>query len=238
MADNYTAALAELQTTHFDLAVIDLLMPEKDGIEVTQIIKNTHPNLPVILFSSAGFLPGGDIDYKQLFTAILNKPIKQSQIERTLIDVLSKTENKPVQATAIVAEKPAEVIAPALNILVAEDNEINQKMILRALEKLGYNADLANDGSEALNMMSKKSYQLVFMDVMMPVMDGYEATTRILELYPATRPMIIAMTANALTGDREKILTHGMDDYISKPFKIQDVKAKLDEWTPKLLQKI
>ncbi|PQJ10457.1 hypothetical protein CJD36_010805 [Flavipsychrobacter stenotrophus] len=239
VVDNYLSAQEELKTTHFDLAVIDLLMPEKDGIEVTRMIKQTHPALPVILFSSAGFLPVGDIDYKQLFAAVLNKPIKHAQIERALIDVLSKSGSKPVQKSDVGQDVPPEVAAPPINILVAEDNEINQKMILRALDKLGYKADLANNGSEALDLLADKRYQLIFMDVMMPVMDGYEATKQIREQYSGNnRPVIIAMTANALTGDKEKIMAQGMDDYISKPFKIQDVKTKLDEWTPKLLQKI
>lgn len=142
VADNYTDALVALSTTQFDLAVIDLLMPEKDGIEVTQMIKQSNPLLPVILFSSAGFLPAGGVDYKKLFAAILNKPIKQSQIERALIDVLSKTDKTQEKQDLIVAEADTDtdIATPSISILIAEDNEINQKMILRALEKLGYKA--------------------------------------------------------------------------------------------------
>jgi CheY-like chemotaxis protein len=109
-------------------------------------------------------------------------------------------------------------------------------MILRALEKLGYAGDLAENGREALDMLAKTDYHLVFMDVMMPIMDGYEATKAIHERYKGkTRPVIIAMTANALSGDRERILAQGMDDYISKPFKLDEVRQKIDKWRSEIL---
>ncbi|MES2701260.1 MAG: response regulator [Bacteroidota bacterium] len=235
--DHYADALQALDRQVFDLVIIDMLMPEKDGIEVSQIIKERRPELPVILFSSAGYFPMHDKASKQLFAAILNKPLKQVHLERALIDVLSKGVRERSAAPAPVAASAAS--EQPFGILVAEDNDINQKMIMRALEKLGYKGDLAENGQEALEKMEHRKYQLVFMDVMMPVMDGYEATKLIHQRYPgADRPVIIAMTANALTGDREKILAEGMDDYVSKPFKIQDIKDKLDTWKHKLLQKI
>jgi CheY-like chemotaxis protein len=122
---------------------------------------------------------------------------------------------------------------------VAEDNDINQKLIRRALEKLGYISDIVFNGLEVVEALQKKNYHLIFMDVMMPEMDGYVATQKVIELCAGkTKPVIIAMTANALDGDKEKTLAAGMDDYISKPFKIQDVKEKIEKWTPELLKKI
>ena len=232
-ASNYTEALEAVAARHFDLAFVDMLMPEKDGVEVAGLIKGIKPALPLILFSSAGYFPA---EHKHLFAAVLNKPVRAAQIERTIMEVLSSVPELKQAPTAGV-QAGAAAMSP-LQILVAEDNDINQKMILRALDKLGYRARLAVNGQEALDAMMEQPFQLVFMDVMMPVMDGYQATTAIQQTYAAEeRPVIIAMTANALTGDREKILAHGMDDYVSKPFKIQDIKEKMDKWAPKLLQK-
>jgi signal transduction histidine kinase/DNA-binding response OmpR family regulator len=235
LADNYNAAMAKLKEQKFDLGVIDLLMPEKNGIEVSRMIKEAHPGLPLILFSSAGYFPQDDQDAKSLFAAIMNKPVKQSLIERIFIDALSNHSKNNVEKRQ--AATPS--YGSPINILVAEDNDVNQKMILRALDKLGYKADLAENGQEALGLLENKPYQLIFMDVMMPVLDGYEATREILQRYAGKeRPVIIAMTANALTGDREKIMAFGMDDYISKPFKLNDVQEKLNLWMAKLLAKI
>jgi len=236
VTSNYEEAIDTARGKSFDLAVIDLLMPEKNGIEVSRILKQVQPAMPLILFSSAGFFPDGEESARDIFAAVLNKPVKQAMIEQTLINVMSNgTQTAPV-ATPITSEIVSE--QSQIKILVAEDNEINQKMILRALSKLGYSAALAENGRIALDLLAKDTYQIVFMDVMMPEMDGYEATQHILDNYsPDQRPVIIAMTANALTGDKEKIIAFGMDDYISKPYKIQDIQDKLEHWKPKLLKK-
>lgn len=235
VTDNYEEAIAKIISEKFDLAIIDLLMPDKDGIEVSAIIKQYKKDLPIILFSSAGYFPQDDKESKSLFAAILNKPVKQTQIEKTIINVLtdySKSETAKKTEASIAEVSP-------IAILVAEDNEINQKMIMRTLQKLGFVADLTENGKQAVAMMQEKRYQLIFMDVMMPEMDGYEATTYILNNYSGKdKPIIIAMTANALTGDKEKIIAFGMDDYIGKPFKIHDVQEKIDLWMPKLLEKL
>jgi signal transduction histidine kinase/DNA-binding response OmpR family regulator len=239
-ADNYRDAMRALEHQKYDLAVVDLLMPEKDGLEVTKMMKSLYPAMPVILFSSSGHFPSSEKSDKDIFAAILNKPVRPSYIEQTLIDVLQVAPARLSGATvATSAISGAAQETSPIKILVAEDNEINQKMILRALDKLGYKGSLASNGSEALDMLSKASFQLIFMDVMMPVMDGFKATSLINEQYTGnTRPVIIAMTANALAGDRERIIAHGMDDYISKPFKIQDIKDKIDMWLPKLMEKL
>lgn len=235
ISDNYEDTLTKIKGGGYDIAVIDLLMPEKNGIDVAKLIRQTDATTPLILFSSAGYFPQDDVSSKSLFAAILNKPVKQAIIERTLAEVLNRniaakpTGNEPTAVTE--AHSP-------INILVAEDNEVNQKMILRALTKLGYTATLAENGREAIEKLQEKRYQLVFMDVMMPEMDGYEATRIIIERYSGKeRPIIIAMTANALAGDKEKLLALGMDDYISKPFRLGDVQEKIKQWMPKLIEK-
>lgn len=233
--DNYNDALKAVRDGQFDIAIVDMLMPEKDGIAVAKLIKEVNPDMPLVLFSSAGILPT-DVDMKQLFTTIINKPTKHDQIEATLIGVLS---NKVKKVSVTSNDTTHLSDTPPIQILVAEDDEINQKLIQRALTKLGYQHEIVSNGRLAVEMVEKKKYQLVFMDVMMPEMDGYEATAIITKNKPANeRPIIVALTANALTGDREKLINAGMDDYLSKPYKIQDIQTILSKWQEKLLEKL
>jgi CheY-like chemotaxis protein len=118
-----------------------------------------------------------------------------------------------------------------LRLLLAEDNKINQKLASKIFDKMGYKIDIAEDGLETLNMMDSQNYDIIFMDVQMPKMDGLEATEEIRKLYPReTGPIIVAMTANALQGDKEKCLEAGMDDFISKPIKITAIQDALIKW--------
>jgi CheY-like chemotaxis protein len=117
--------------------------------------------------------------------------------------------------------------------LLADDNPINQKVGLSVLQKLGYRADLANNGLEVLHALDQKVYDLLFLDVQMPEMDGLEATRQICKRWsPERRPAIVAMTGNALMGDREKCLAAGMDDYISKPVRVAEIQAAIERWGP------
>ena len=118
-------------------------------------------------------------------------------------------------------------------MLLADDNAINQKVGLSVLQKLGYRADVANNGLEVLKALEQKAYDILFLDVQMPEMDGLEAARQICQRWPADkRPRIIAMTGNALIGDREKCLQAGMDDYISKPVRVTEFQAALERWGP------
>ncbi|MRX46934.1 response regulator [Pedobacter puniceum] len=233
--ENYEEALQSLATEKYDLVIIDMNMPCKDGIEVTKIIKNLYPNLPVILFSSSGPDYNYAIQHKYLFSALLNKPIKHNQMLKAVSDTFIK-KAEPILPIL----KNIDFIKTALpiNILIAEDTPINQKLLIKTLEKLGYRADLAEKGTQVLKALDQKKYHLIFMDVMMPEMDGYEVTRKILEKYSdAERPIIIAATANAMHDDQEKALLAGMDDYISKPFNFQNVKDKIEKWEKELLIK-
>jgi CheY-like chemotaxis protein len=137
------------------------------------------------------------------------------------------------------AEKksPASQAAPAerVRVLVAEDNPVNQKLAIRMLEKFNMSVDIAATGREVLGMLEKGAYELVFMDCQMPEMDGYEATARIRqsEQDSGKHLPIIAMTANAMQGDREKCLSAGMDDYIAKPIRREAITEMLQKWAPK-----
>jgi len=226
--------LEAIESQSFDLGIIDMLMPEKDGVDVARLIKSKFPDqkIPFILFSSAGFVTM-EGDDKDLFAAILNKPVKYEYIRRTLLSVLSKGGQKLEATNKIVTNAYSK--STEINILVAEDNDINQKLVRRSLEKLGLLSDIVFNGLEVMQAIEHKHYDLIFMDVQMPEMDGYEATRLVIERYGSgNKPVIIAMTANALSGDREKALDEGMDDYISKPFKITDLKEKIDKWFPHL----
>ncbi|MGN6477492.1 MAG: ATP-binding protein, partial [Flavipsychrobacter sp.] len=162
VCNNYKAAITQLKYEQFDAAIIDMLMPDANGIEVATLIKRQKPMLPIILFSSAGYLSLGDAQIKELFAAVINKPVKHSQMEEILIDVLGKYPDRDRQ---IIVNVPTDANALPINILVAEDDEINQKMIRRALEKLGYTFDLVANGKLSVEAANKKQYELIFMDV-------------------------------------------------------------------------
>jgi len=144
----------------------------------------------------------------------------------------------------IISDKPAKQIFPTdfskhypLRILIAEDNAINQRLTERVLEKLGYKPEFAEDGKEAVHAVKQKTFDLILMDVQMPIMDGLEATRQI-RLLDGDQPVIIAMTANAMQGDREECMQAGMDDYISKPVKLEILVERLGLWASKLRQHI
>jgi CheY-like chemotaxis protein len=204
----------------FDLAILDMHMPEMDGMDLARRIRERGSAMPLVLFSSLGRREAGDTE--GLFAAYLAKPLHQSQLFDTLIGLLSQA---PVEAKAAPPPKPTIDAHLAerhpLRILLAEDNLVNQKLALRLLSQMGYRADVAANGIEAIESIERQPYDVVLMDVQMPEMDGLEATRRITARWQADqRPRIVAMTANAMQGDREECLAAGMDDYITKPIRV------------------
>ena len=214
----------------FDVVITDQQMPEIDGLELCKLIKLTSNNLPAILLTSIG----DEIKSKHpgLFSAVLSKPFKQSQLFKELCRLFQKP-----GAITVTEAKPAGLFDQGfasqnpLNILVAEDNAINQKMILRVLEKLGYSASLAVNGYEVIEKLEHEYYDLILMDVQMPEMDGLEAT-RIIRENHKKQPFIIAMTANAMIEDRDECLRAGMDNYIAKPVKVELLMTMLKDLSP------
>jgi len=204
---------------HFDAAILDMQMPEMDGMTLAaEIQKYRDPKtLPLVMLTSTGQKDESHEGQAPQFAGFFTKPIKQSRLFDILVGVFVGT---PVQrrnvASLVLDNKMAEKLP--LRILLAEDNAVNQKVAMRFLEKMGYRADLAANGIEVLQALNRQSYDVVLMDVQMPEMDGLEATRQICCKWPKEkRPRIIAMTANAMQGDKEKCLEAGMDDYISKP---------------------
>jgi CheY-like chemotaxis protein len=204
----------------FDLAVLDMHMPEMDGVALARAMREAAPTLPRVLFSSLGRREAGVEE--GLFDAFLGKPVHQSQLFDTLVGLLAREEApKAAAAPARSAIDPEMGRRHPLRILVAEDNVVNQKLALRLLQQMGYRADLAANGIEAVESVGRQAYDVVLMDVQMPEMDGLEATRRICERWGAhERPRIVAMTANALQGDRDMCLAAGMDDYLTKPIRV------------------
>ncbi len=208
----------------FHIAILDMQMPEMDGAVLGRKIKENPALKDILLVMMTSMGQRGDVArLKKIgFSAYLNKPVKQSQLYDCLVLVLSDKE--------MVAEKsPDKIITrysvaerrkQKVRILLAEDNVVNQLVAVKILEKLGYHADAVADGLEAVNAVKTLPYDLVLMDVQMPEMDGLTATQEIRKLKKGTKNYkipIVAMTAHAMKGDREKCLEAGMDDYVSKP---------------------
>jgi len=206
----------------FDLIITDMLMPGMDGVQLSIKIKEILPHVPVILLSAIGDEKRSQ--YPHLFSSVLTKPVKQGAlfkaIQSDLKEGRGKEEPEEKKAPSLLSEDFAK--EHPLTILLAEDNLINQKLATRILNKLGYSVDLANNGVEAVGMLQNKEYDMIFMDMLMPEMDGLEATSMI-RSGSDRQPQIVAMTANALPEDREACFKAGMDDYISKPIKLDEL---------------
>jgi signal transduction histidine kinase/DNA-binding response OmpR family regulator len=213
----------------FDLAILDMHMPEMDGLELAREIRKCNATLPLVLFSSLGRREAAGSD-EGLFAAYLAKPLRQSQLFDTLVGLLARQEAVSTGAGSPAKRRVDTGLAERhpLRILLAEDNVVNQKLALRQLQQMGYRADLAGNGIEVIQCIDRQVYDVVLMDVQMPEMDGLEAARRITGRLPAAgRPRIVAMTANAMQGDREMCLAAGMDDYLTKPIRMDQLAEAL-----------
>ena len=220
----------------FDLAILDMQMPAMDGLTLASEIRKLRSpiQLPMVLLTSMGVR--SDAPELAVFSASLSKPVKHTQLQEILLRTVDKTRlaaKKAPPAAKIDAGMSEKV---PLRLLVVDDNAINQKVAIRLFQQMGYQADVASNGFEAFEAVQRKAYDLVFMDVQMPEMDGLEATRRIRQ-WEITRPssapppvVIIAMTANAMQGDREKCLQAGMNDYLPKPVRPEALQKTLEQW--------
>ncbi len=226
----------------FDLALVDAALPGLDGATVAAEIQKfpSATMMPVVLLTTLGKKDGGANDARVVFAHTVNKPVRPAQLcailERALLSPripAGKTE-APKAELSLAARLP-------LRILIADDNAINQKVAERILQQLGYQPEVADNGREVLGAIEQQPFDLVFMDVMMPEMDGLEATRQIRKRQMSgeqknfeSRIIICAMTAHAMAGDREKCLAAGMDDYLSKPVRPKDVRDMIEKWGGKI----
>ena len=208
----------------FDVAILDMQMPDMDGLTLSEEIRRHRDAqaLPLVMLTSLGRSETASM----VFAAYLTKPIKPSQLHDALMVVFGGAIELDEPAAAAASDRLAE--RQPLRILVVEDNAVNQQLVLLMLQKVGYRADVAANGVEALEALERQPYDAVLMDVEMPEMDGLEATRRIHRSLPRERrPHIIAVTANAMQGERELCIQAGMDDYIAKPIRIDELTAAL-----------
>jgi signal transduction histidine kinase/CheY-like chemotaxis protein len=216
----------------FDVAIVDMMMPGMDGAAVAAEIRNDQmlKDVVVILLTSAGQgevpVPGVDAE--------LIKPVRASQLFDILHTKLAERSARAEKTLADLERGEPDPSRRKARVLVVEDNAANLKLTVRLVERLGYLADVAANGADAISMIERTDYDAVLMDCQMPEMDGYEATKQIRRAEKSLRHLpIVAMTADALSGDREKCLAAGMDDYISKPIKLHVVAAVLGRWLTK-----
>jgi len=224
----------------FDLAVLDMRMPGMDGLMLAAEIRELPAGqaMPLVLLTSLGERSDRPEFTSACFAGCLAKPIKPAPLQDLLRRVLSGAQ--PAAPKASVSAKLEDRLASRLplHVLLCDDNVINQKVALRLLQQMGYRSDVAANGVEALEALDRQPYDLIFMDVMMPEMDGLEATRQIRarQKQPSQFPnykcplIIVAMTASAMYGDREKCLAAGMDDYVAKPVRLEDVRAIVERW--------
>jgi CheY-like chemotaxis protein/HPt (histidine-containing phosphotransfer) domain-containing protein len=240
-AQNATQALDFIKAgENFDLAILDMQMPGMDGLMLATEIRKipSAMMMPLVLLTSMGVRSDSPDFASAAFASCLTKPIKPTQLHEVLVRVISG--NKPAARKPPVPSKldPTLSTRLPLRMLLCDDNAINQKVAARLLQQMGYKPDIVGNGVEALNALDKQEYDLIFMDIQMPEMDGMEATRIIRErqkdraAYPNYKSsiIIVAMTANAMTGDREKCIAGGMDDYLSKPVRPEDVRKVIERW--------
>ena len=224
---------------NFDVAILDMQMPGMDGLMLASEIRKLPGAMmmPLVLLTSMG-VRSDHPDYASAsFASCLTKPVTPAQLQEVLVRVISGSKPPPHTPTNAKLD-PALAKRLPLRVLLCDDNVINQKVALRLLQQMGYRADLAADGVQALAALDMQPYDLIFMDVMMPEMGGLEATRLIRErqAQPSRFPfyktpiIIVAMTANAMQGDREKCIAAGMDDYLAKPVRLEDIRAIVERW--------
>jgi two-component system sensor histidine kinase/response regulator len=228
LADSGPEALAVLsKNPDIDLVITDMQMPGMDGIMLAVLIREQYPVIPLMLLSSIG--EEFKSESRGLFASIMTKPIKQHILSKNILNALQQ--QAAPEAEQFVRKKLSADFCERFPsaILIAEDNPMNQHVIMHILHKLGYQPDLVKDGQEAVTAANQKDYDMILMDMQMPIMDGLEATEAIRAIL-IRQPVIIALTANAMADDQQACLDAGMDDYICKPVKLEELMDKIEKW--------
>jgi len=225
IADSGKQALDIINSNNrFDLVIVDISMPGMDGVQFTQAFKAKFSTVPVL-----GMNMEGNESHQQerdLFAGFILKPVRIPLLRDTIIGIFNSSEtgkSETHQVPGVFAEQYP------LRILIAEDNPINQKIAIKLLSRQGYEPALANNGKEVMEMVGHEHYDIILMDVQMPEMDGLEAT-RMIRTCLEIQPVIVAVTANAMQGDRDLCMQAGMDDYMSKPIELKELLNQLEKW--------
>jgi CheY-like chemotaxis protein/signal transduction histidine kinase/HPt (histidine-containing phosphotransfer) domain-containing protein len=222
------------QDNPYQLAIVDMQMPIMDGETLGKKIRNNPKmsQMKMVLITSAGLRGDAARMQKIGFDAYLNKPVKQAVLNHCIQEVFGTNKQKQEQKSIITRHSLAENKKRNIQILVVEDHIVNQKVIMGMLNKFGYNADKAEDGEAAIEALKLKPYDLIFMDIQMPKMNGYETTKAIRNLSTPIKKhdsVIIALTANVMTKDRDKCIQSGMDDYLAKPFNSNELQKIINK---------
>ena len=232
-AMNLVSGMADLPV----IAILDMQMPVMDGIQLAQNFKadGLLSKIPLILLSSTGDM---EIIPQGLFVSRLSKPIKLKSLFDEVLNVVSElTRKTKMEDNIFVLDQGLGKRLP-LRILIAEDNLVNQKLTISLLNLMGYRVDAVENGKEVLEILEEKDYDIILMDIQMPEMNGIEATEKLIETIPLNKqPKVIALTANAMVGDRDKCLEAGMVDYMAKPVKINELQKMIEKWGEIILAK-
>ncbi|MEO5562632.1 MAG: response regulator [Chitinophagaceae bacterium] len=225
-------ALEILAANKFDLVIADIDMAGMDGIELAKSIRNLYPALHIIGLNIAG--DERHNEQRELFANVVSKPTRTNILRDSILNIFTpsitgKQDSSDPLSGVFADQHP-------LRILIAEDNPINQKIATKILTKLGYEPALANHGREVMEMVGHDHYDIILMDVQMPEMDGLEAS-RMIRTCLEVQPVIIAVTANAMQGDRDICMQAGMDDYMSKPIDLKELLNQLEKWSIAIREK-
>jgi CheY-like chemotaxis protein len=227
----------------YQLVILDMQMPDMDGLAVARAIRADARLTPtrVIVLTSLAYHPEESELGRLGVAAYLAKPLKQSKLFDSLAIAMSggaDGRSAGVRAARVDEPQIANLPARGVRVLLAEDNTVNQRVALRQLAKLGIQADSVANGLEALAAIRQAPYAVILMDCQMPEMDGYEATRRLRQMErdnpDSPRHWVIALTAHALDGDRQRCLDAGMDDYVSKPIRLDELARVLERCLPKV----
>ena len=230
----HTLRDAATKNDPFTMAILDMMMPHTDGVSLGRRIKEEpalRDTVLLVMITSVG--ARGDVAQLKHagFTAYLTKPVKQSQLHECMLSAINRVQRGIDEESVITRHTLHEAKRHSIHVLVAEDNEVNKKVALKLLERMGYRAQAVSNGVEAIEALTSTSYDLVLMDVHMPKMDGYAATRAIRDPSSSVRDHsvpVLALTASVLDDERDKCLAAGMDDYISKPIAPQELSDAID----------
>jgi CheY-like chemotaxis protein len=223
---------AASQREPFEAAIVDMKLPGMSGLELAKAIKSTPSlaSIRLLMLTSVDASGGKRLARDAGIEAYITKPVRQNELQAKLARLFgTAAERKPKKPTIPTTTRPARV-------LLAEDNALNRQVAIAMLQRAGHTVHIAENGAEALKALTRDSFDVVLMDCQMPEMDGFAATAAVRDLESTGgrngHVPIIALTANAMEGDRERCLAAGFDDYLAKPFKQQDLLAIVERWNP------